>query len=288
MTTPHTPGPLVTAAWLAHHLDDVVVADVRWYLDGRSGKEAYHAGHVPGAVFVDLDVDLSGPAGPEGRHPLPSPDAFAGAMSALGVGDDSVVIAYDDAGGMVAGRMWWMLDALGVAAAVLDGGIQAWTGPLETATRSIEPAAFTSRPWPTDRFATADDVADRPDDVTLLDARSAARYRGDANAIDPRFGHIPGAQSAPWTDVIGDNGHFLPADELTARSIALGISTGAEAEADSPVIAYCGSGVSACADLLALRLAGHRNQRLYVGSWSEWGADERRPLERADRDQPAP
>lgn len=269
------PGPLVDADWLAAHLDTVVVCDTRWYLDGRSGRASYDAGHIPGARFVDLDTDLSAPAGPNGRHPLPSPDSFADAMSRLGIADDSLVVAYDDAGGMVAGRMWWMLDAVGVACAVLDGGVQAWTGPLEIDAAVVEPASFPVRPWPADRFVTADQVASRSAATVLIDARGAERYRGDENPIDPRFGHVPGATSAPFGDNLAD-GHLKDPGELAAQYRELGIT------GDSDVVAYCGSGVSACVDLLALRLIGVERTSLYVGSWSEWGADPARPLATGD------
>lgn len=267
------PGPLVEPAWLAEHLDDVALVDIRWYLDGRSGRAAYDEGHLPGAVFVDLDADASAPpAQPGGRHPLPHPDDFASAMSRAGIGDDTAVVVYDDQGGIVAGRLWWMLDSLGAAAAVLDGGFPAWEGPLESSVPEVEPALFTARPWPADRYASADDVASRADDVVVLDARSAERYAGAENPIDPRFGHIPGAHSAPATENLLPGGRFAAPDRLAERYRALGV------EADTEVIAYCGSGVSANTDLLALRLIGNANARLYVGSWSEWGADDTRPI----------
>jgi thiosulfate/3-mercaptopyruvate sulfurtransferase len=269
------PGPLVSSSWLSAHRADVVVADVRWYLDGRSGREAYQHGHIAGSVFIDLDHHISAPAGSAGRHPLPSPDHFAEAMGELGIGDGTTVIAFDDARGMVAGRLWWMLDSLGESAAVLDGGIDMWTEPLETQIITPEVAEFTERPWPTDRFATADQVAGRRDDTVLLDARAAERFAGEANEVDPRFGHIPGAISAPFAGNMNE-GRFLPATELRDRFASLGVTE------DSDVVAYCGSGVSACSDLMALREAGVRNLRLYTGSWSEWGADTGRPIEARD------
>lgn len=271
MTT-SLPGPVVTAAWLADHIADVVVCDTRWYLDGRSARAAFDGGHIPGARFVDLDTDLSAPPGAAGRHPLPSPEHFAAAMGRLGISHDSVVVAYDDAGGMTAGRMWWMLDAVGVACAVLERGIDAWSGELETEATSFEPATFAPVPWQTDRFTNADEVAARDDAAVLIDARAAERYRGDEHPVDPRFGHIPGARSAPFAANLAD-GALKPIDELTAHYESLGI------DGDTPVIAYCGSGVSACVDLLALRLIGVEDTSLYVGSWSEWGADTDRPLE---------
>lgn len=269
--TPTLPGPLVDADWLASHLDDVVVCDTRWYLDGRSGRQAYTGGHIPGARFVDLDTDLSAPAGPTGRHPLPSPDAFAAAMGRLGIERNSTVVAYDDAGGMVAGRMWWMLDAAGVSCAVLDGGIRAWSGLLSTDSPVVAPTSFAPVPWPPERFVSADQVAALDADTVLIDARSTERYRGDENPVDPRFGHIPGATSAHFAANLLD-GRLQGIDELTAHYRSLGITE------DTDVVAYCGSGVSACVDLLALRLIGVDQTSLYVGSWSEWGADTDRPL----------
>ena len=266
-------GPLVEAGWLEANTGSVVIADVRWYLDGRSGREAYDRGHIPGARFVDLDADLSGPptrAG--GRHPLPSPEDFAETMGRLGISDSTAVVAYDDAGGVMASRLWWMLDSLGGAAAVLDGGIDAWTSGLQTAEPSWSPARFTSRPWPAHRLATIDEVdVARSDPASLvIDARSVERYRGDPNNIDPRFGHIPGAVSMQVGDNLRD-GQLRPAAELRARYAEAGAG-------DRAVIAYCGSGVSACHDLLAIRRAGLGDGRLFVGSWSAWGSDPDRPV----------
>ena len=307
-------GPVVGTGWLVDNLDSVVVADVRWYLDGRSGRDAYDRGHLPGARFVDLDADLSAPpTAAGGRHPLPDPDRFAEAMGRLGIGDGDPVVVYDDAGGVIAGRMWWMLDSLGHPAAVLDGGIGAWAEPLETAPAVWAPAEFTPRPWPQDRFVGIDEMdrlRGRPGTV-VIDARSPERYRGDHNPIDPRFGHVPGALNMPATANLAADGRLLSATELRSRYTAIGAAEpgaetpGTEAEttpgtetpgAESPdpgasnssnIIAYCGSGVSACCDLLALRRAGLGNGRLFVGSWSAWGADPARPLETGEASQPA-
>lgn len=250
-----------------------VVADVRYYLDGRSGRAAYDAGHVPGAVFVDLDAQLAAHGDPSaGRHPLPDPAEFARAMGALGVGDADTVVAYDDQGGVMAARLVWMLRATGHEAALLDGGLAAYGGPLERETPLRSAARFTARPWPAERLATIDEAA-ATDASVVIDARQRERFDGAPDALDPRFGHIPGARSVPCRENVGDDGRFLPADELRARFAAVGI-TGAE-----PVISYCGSGVSACHNLLALEHAGLGGGRLFPGSWSQWSRDETRPLE---------
>ncbi|HEY5875806.1 MAG TPA: sulfurtransferase [Ilumatobacteraceae bacterium] len=258
----------------------VVVADVRWYLDGRSGRAAFEAGHIPGAVFVDLDNDLSGhgQSPTAGRHPFPTPIAFARAMSQLGIGDDTPVIAYDDSGGGTAGRLVWMLRVLGHDAALLDGGLQAWTGDLEQGAGAAPkpgPATFTVRPWPADRFAAADDTAAlaRADDAVVLDARAADRYRGETEPIDARAGHIPGAANAPWAgNLESTHGRFRAPAELAAHYAQAGARRG------STVVCYCGSGVSACANLLGLERAGIDGARLYVASWSGWSSDPEREV----------
>jgi len=263
--------PVVGAAWLQDHRDDIVVADVRWYLDGRSGRDAYAGGHLPGAVFVDLDAVLAGPATREGgRHPLPDPEAFARGMAGLGIGDGDTVVAYDDDGGVMAARLVWMLRATGHDAALLDGGIAAWDGLLETETPPRPPATFTAVPWPADRIATADDAADRAG--VVIDARTRERYLGFENPIDTRFGHVPGAHSLPSRESLAPDGRFLPAGALRARFEALGVRPG------TPVVSYCGSGVTACHTLLAMERAGVGDGRLFPGSWSQWSADERRPV----------
>lgn len=267
-------GPLVGDDWLRLHLDDadLVVVDVRWYLDGRSGKAAYDAGHIPGSVFADLDTDLSdAPSFDGGRHPLPDPSEFAAAMGSLGIGDKTRVVAYDDTGGITSGRLWWMLDVLGSQVAILEGGIDAWSVPLSTEETIPDPAEFTERPWPAERIMTKAQLHDAlGSELVILDARAAERYAHGAE-IDPRPGHVPGARSAPATDnLVG--GRLVPDAELAARYAELGA-------ADRPTVAYCGSGVSACIDLIALRRAGLPDARLFVGSWSAWGADDTLPIE---------
>ncbi len=268
------PGPLVTVDWLADNIDRVRVVDVRWAMDGGPKRSDYLAQHLPGAVFADLDVDLSAPPGSRGRHPLPTAEDFAAARSRLGLATRPVV-AYDDHGGSQAARLWWMLDAIGHPVAVLDGGIAAWTGQTSSGEESVAPERVSAVAWPADRFIAADQIeAAIAGGATVLDARSADRFAGMANPIDSRPGHIPGSVSRPWTDNIDGEGRLLPADRLAMELSALGVT------AESPLIASCGSGVTGCHDLLAARLAGIEGGRLYVGSWSEWSQDPDRPVAR--------
>ena len=187
-------GPLVDAEWLATHLEDVrsgdiALCDVRWYLDGRSGRAAYDAGHLPGAVFVDLDRDLAGPpGGTAGRHPLPDPVSFAAAMGHLGIGDPTIVVAYDDTGGSTASRLVWMLRVLGRRAALLDGGMAGWSGPLSTDPAAPASATFTPMDWPADAIVDADGIA-----AALGDRRAVV--------LDARAGSGIAARSNPWTPV---------------------------------------------------------------------------------------
>lgn len=273
-----TMPPIVTADELADY-PDAVIADVRWYLDGRDGHAAYETGHLPGAIFVDLERDLSTPTMPStaGRHPLPDPHMFATAMGSLGIGDDSTVIAYDDTGGMTAGRLVVMLRMLGRNAAVLDGGLSEWRGELMTGAGAVrEIADFTPCEWPIDRLANADETAEMAGSqlALVLDARPLERFTGEATQIDPRPGHIPGAVSAPWSAVIDPATHrFRSDEELRDHYNALGVS---EVET---VIAYCGSGVSACVNILAMEQAGFNPARLYVASFSGWSAHPEHEVE---------
>ena len=276
-------APVVSADSLP---TDAILVDVRWYLDGRDGRAAYEAGHLPGALWLDLERDLSRhdlPAS-EGRHPLPTPTAFASAMSAHGIGDDSVVVAYDDTGGVTAGRLVVMLRMLGRSAALLDGGLGAWiaegrdveVGPGPAA---ATPATFTMREWPSDRLASADEAAAfAARGGAVLDSRAHERFTGEQVLIDPRPGHMPGARSAPWAALHDAHGRLLDRSDLLAHFHKLG----ADSDADGTPVAYCGSGVSACLNVLAMEHAGLAPARLYVGSWSGWAADTSRPVEVGD------
>ncbi len=262
---------------------NVVVVDSRWYLDGRSGADAHAAGHLPGAIYVDLDQWLAGPPSREaGRHPLPAPAVFACGMAAAGIGDDSIVAVYDDAGGVIAARLVWMLRALGLEAAVLDGGLDAWQrshpeDELETGAVDPAPASFTERAWPVDRLATIDETQSAAADgsALVLAARTLDRYRGETEPVDARPGHIPGAASFSCRDNVADDGTLLDATTLRDRLAALGAS-------ERPVISYCGSGVTACHTLLVLEQAGFAPGRLYPGSWSQYSADPDRPVATAN------
>jgi len=285
------PGPLVDSEWLASNIADVVVADVRWYLDGRSGRDGYRAGHIEGAVWIDLETVLAGPPSVRtGRHPLPAPEVFASGLGAAGISDSDTVVAYDDSGGTSAGRLVWFLRILGLRAALLDGGLAAWPGPLRTGDETRPQKSFSPRPWPRERLATIDEISSvvagrvvpgRPESI-LVDAREPERYRGESERVDARAGHIPGAINLPFAANMGADGRFLDADRLTARFALAGIEPG------SDIIAYCGSGVTACHDLLALEAAGFGLCRLYPGSWSEWSADRGRPAATGPQPSPKP
>ncbi|MEU3919788.1 sulfurtransferase [Streptomyces sp. NPDC029004] len=268
-------NPIISATELASELSSTrspVLLDIRYQLGGPHGRPDYEAGHIPGAVFVDLDAELAGPPGAGGRHPLPDPEAFAAVMRRAGVSPDSPVVAYDADKGWGAARAWWLLRWTGhTDVRVLDGGLAAWTGPLET--KVPEPDEGTFRPAPGELpLLDADAAAELARTGLLLDARAGERYRGEVEPIDAVAGHIPGAVSAPTTENVDKDGRFFPPEWLASRFFELG------ATEDTKVVGvYCGSGVSAAQQALALELAGF-TPALYAGSWSEWSRDPNRPV----------
>jgi thiosulfate/3-mercaptopyruvate sulfurtransferase len=270
---------ITSATALADELaagDPPVLLDVRWQLGGPNGRADYAAGHLPGAVYVDLDAELAGPPGASGRHPLPEPEVFAAAMRRAGVSRSRRVVVYDGGQSWAAARAWWLLRWAGHEdVRVLDGGLAAWEGPLETGEVTPEQGDFTPRPG-TLRVLDADGAAALARRGVLLDARAAERYRGDVEPIDRVGGHIPGAVSAPTAQNVeprgGEGAPLLrPPQELRARFEELGVTD------ESEVGVYCGSGVSAAHEVLALTEAGF-DPVLYPGSWSEWSADPERPV----------
>jgi thiosulfate/3-mercaptopyruvate sulfurtransferase len=265
-------GPLVTADELGALLSEVTVLDVRWQLGRTDGHEAFLAGHVPGAAYVDMAADLADPHGDRGRHPLPDADRFAAAMRRCGVTGDRPVVVYDDWSAMAATRAWWLLRHHGHRhVSVLDGGWSWWRragGAEETGEPSKPAGDFVARPG---RLPVVDaDAAARVARVgVLVDARAPERFSGEVEPVDPVAGHIPGAVNVPATANL-DDGRFRPVTELAAAYA--GVHRGGE------VAAYCGSGISATHDLFALHLLGHE-AALYPGSWSEWVVDPGRPVE---------
>ncbi len=278
-------GPLIDVRELRAALDQpVALLDVRWSLTGPPGREVYEAGHLPGAVFVDLDRDLAGPPGAGGRHPLPDPAGFVATMTAYGVDDCLPVVVYDQRDGTAAARLWWLLRWCGHDdVRLLDGGYDAWVADGR-ATESGPPVAprhgrfsrptFSAEPGQLPTLD-ADAAAALARAGVLLDARAAARFRGEVEPVDPVAGHVPGAVSAPATDNVGPDGRFLPAAVLRQRFAALG------ADGSRAVGAYCGSGVTAAHEVLALEVAGI-GAALWPGSWSEWVADPDRPVATGD------
>ncbi len=274
---------LISPAEVAGHLDDPTwaIVDCRFALaDPPKGRRDYLAAHIPGAIYAHLDDDLSGAIvpGKSGRHPLPAIDDFVATLSAWGIGDGVQVVVYDDASGVYAGRLWWMLRWLGHdAVAVLDGDWRLWQAegrPTRSGAEPRAPRTFTPH-LRSHLLATTDEIAARlgAPDLHLYDVRMADRYRGENETIDPTAGHIPGAVNAPYAMNLDADGRFLSAGELRDRYEALLGDAPAE-----EAIFYCGSGVSAVHDLIALAYAGLGLPRLYVGSWSEWSADPARPV----------
>jgi thiosulfate/3-mercaptopyruvate sulfurtransferase len=272
---------LISAPTLhAHHTNPAwVVVDCRFSLaDTAAGQRAYETAHIPRAIYAHLDHDLSGPPVTDaGRHPLPSPDSLRELFGRMGIQATTQVVAYDDAGGMVASRLWWMLRYMGhTAVAVLDGGWQTWTAegyPTRAGTEQNQPALFTGQPQ-TDKLVVLADVAQQP---LLIDSRDADRYRGENETIDAQAGHIPHAINYPFKRNLGSDGRYLPPAQLHSQLAAVLGQTPPD-----QATFYCGSGVSACVNLLALAHAGLGDGRLYVGSWSEWSKDDSRPIATGD------
>jgi thiosulfate/3-mercaptopyruvate sulfurtransferase len=275
---------LISAQELRGHLGDPdwVVFDCRFSLaDTNLGERLYREAHVPGARYAHLDRDLSGPPGPgRGRHPLPDPDRLARWLGGQGVAPDTQVVVYDDSRGAIAARLWWMLRWLGHrSAALLNGGYACWIElglPVTAEIPAIEPRDFSAR---AERglWCTSDEVAGELDagKLALIDARGEKRFRGEEEPLDRVAGHVPGAGNLPWEGNLDAKGLFLPAAELRARYQAL--VAGREGRS---VVHMCGSGVTACHNLLAMEIAGLPGSRLYPGSWSEWITDPERPVAR--------
>lgn len=272
---------LVTVDTLAPHIDDPgwVVFDCRFDLaDASFGRRAYADSHLPGAFFLDLEEDLSGPkSGFNGRHPLPDSARLSARLAACGVGKGSQVVAYDDAGGMSAARLWWLLRWLGhTRVAVLDGGFQAWLEaslPVTAAPPAARAAQFDGKPGP--QGVTVDEVLAHlgSPEMLLVDARSPDRFRGENEMLDPVAGHIPGAVNRFYRDNMDERGRFKAPLDLRAEFLNL-LGTHDAHE----IVHHCGSGVSGCVNVLAMELAGLTGSRLYAGSWSEWCADPSRPV----------
>ena len=255
---------LVSAEWLSKH-PEVRTVDLRW----PKGREKYDQGHVPGAVFVDLDKELSQPGGP-GRHPLPSDEAFAILVARLGIGPKTHVVVYDDGSSAYAARFWFMLKLVGQEqVSLLDGGLKAWTEAGLTLTQEVphlEPAARRALSFDQSRLVDQKAVETRGN-VPVLDARAPERYRGEVEPLDKRAGHIPGAFNAPFADNLTPSGRFKPPAEL--RDLYK--------QYESSILS-CGSGVTACHDAFAIELAGLPPPRVYIGSWSDWSSDPARPI----------
>lgn len=252
--------PLIDPDELAERLQDVLVFDLRWSLtDPAHGRQTYEEGHIPGAVFVDLEADLSAPPGVAGRHPLPQPGEFGKTLGRLGITPEAEVVAYDDMSGAIASRLWWMLRSIGhEASRVLDGGFQAWTRsghPVETEWNEPEPAHYPI-PRSFKGVVELNQVRGHP----VVDARASERYTGETEPVDPKAGHIPGAVNLPHSGNLGPEGRFLPTDQLEERF---------QAVPDGAAMS-CGSGVTACHNALAMVLAGRQMPKVYIGSFSEW------------------
>ena len=264
--------PFVDWTWCVGNWGRFVLVDTRWYLDGSSGKDAYIAGHIPDAVFIDLDESLSGPASKEaGRNPLPDPGVFAQGMREAGISDADTVIAYDDAGGVIAARLVWMLRSTGRSAAILDGGIASYPGELATEAPQRREGDFSAQSWPSTLLADISDASS--EQYKVVDARNRDRFEGHQDPIDPRPGHIPSAVNVPCRGNLDSSGRLIPEVQLRENFARAGIVSAEN------IIAYCGSGVTACHNLLVLEQLGVGKGRLFVGGWSQYGHATDRPVE---------
>lgn len=256
--------------------ESIALLDVRWKLGDPYGQQWFHQAHIPGAVYVDLETELAGPASPEeGRHPLPKVADLQEVARGWGIRHGQLVVVYDDVGSTSAARAWWLLRWAGLTAVrILDGGLGAWTSAghdVETGPAAVEAGDVTlnAGAMPT---IDADTAARLANDGVLLDARAAERYRGEAEPVDPRAGHVPGAVSAPTASNVDEDGKFRPPEQLRRRFAELGVA------ADTQIGVYCGSGVTAAHEIAALAVAGYEAAALYPGSWSQWSSDPSRPV----------
>jgi thiosulfate/3-mercaptopyruvate sulfurtransferase len=251
---------------------DAKLIDIRWSLaDPNGGRKAYEAGHIPGAVFVDLEEDITGEQG-AGRHPLPTREQLEQAMRRAGIDNDDHVVVYDDGGGSVAGRVWWLLRLFGHDnVSVLDGGVQAYAGELETGANTPEPGDFVAAEPDRAMYLDYDEVSQRSADDVLIDVRAPERYSGRTEPIDPIAGHVPGAKNVAWQENLDPQGKYLSPSELKKRYEALGVTGG-------NAVVYCGSGVNACQAAIAIERAGLGPARVYAGSWSDWSRHEGAPI----------
>ncbi|WP_310228187.1 sulfurtransferase [Brevibacillus nitrificans] len=261
---------LVSPQWLHEHLhdDQIVIVDCRFNLSlAEAGSESFEQDHIPGALYFHLNRDLSGPKAEHGgRHPLPDPETFASFLSQNGIDEQTTVIAYDDQEMAMAGRLWWLLRYLGHdKTAVLNGGYAAWKNAgyaVTSEVRTPTPRTFTPHVR-SEMLVDIKGVRERHPETILLDSRAGERYRGEVEPLDPKAGHIPGARHFFYKDNLGSDMTMLPVDKLQERVAPF---------ADQDVIVYCGSGVTACTNLLALHAAGRTDVKLYAGSWSDWSS----------------
>jgi thiosulfate/3-mercaptopyruvate sulfurtransferase len=277
---------VVSIDWVKKNLDnpDVRIVDCRFTL-GRPavGFGEYQRGHIPGAVYLDLEQDLSGPKGAGGRHPLPDVLTLAEKLGELGMDESVQVVAYDDEGGTMASRLWWLLKYLGQGEAfIMDGGFSGWKEkghPVTTTVPKADPKTFHANVHP-DMLVTMQEVREKMagDDTILIDSRDATRYRGIEEPIDPVAGHIPGAINHFWKETLDEKGRWKPVKEQELRF--------QDIDRDKEIIVYCGSGVSACPNILALKEAGFQRVKLYPGSWSEWISYPENPIATEEKDQP--